>query len=96
MCKGLGRLERAILNRTWQQPVWVSCGDLAEAAGVSRKSMARAMHSFVRKNPRYAVQGGIGRTHYLILYERDGASDRATISTPSSIHRQENVSTRIR
>ena len=69
MCKGLGRLERFIADRTLQQPVWVSCGALAEDAGTSRKSMARAKHSFVRKNPRYAVQGGVGRTHPLILFE---------------------------
>jgi hypothetical protein len=81
MCKGLGRLERSILYRTLQEPVWLSCGALAEGAGVSRKSMARAMHSFVRKCPRYALQGGSGRTHHLILYKLSAnAPAVATIS----------------
>src|SRR5262245_38933290 len=69
MCKGLGRLERSILKRTSERPIWLTCRALAEGAGVSRKSMARAMHSFVRKHPRFALQGGIGRTHPLVLYE---------------------------
>jgi len=85
MCKGLGRLERFIFDRVLQQPVWLSCGALAKDAGVSGKSMARSMHSFVRKYPRYAVQGGIGRTHHLILYERsDSAPTVATIWSPTS------------
>jgi len=68
MCKGLGRLEQSILKKTSGRPLWLTCGALAADAKVSRKSMARAMHSFVRKYPRFAVKGGNGRTHYLVLF----------------------------
>jgi len=92
MCKGLGRLERSIYCRILEQPVRLTCGALADDAGVSRKSMARAMRSFVRKYPRYALQGGVGRTHHLILYEPSGSpSGVATISKPTSDRRQDNV-----
>ena len=85
MSRGLGRLERRIFAKTLERPVWFTCAALAADAGVSRKSMARSMHSFVRKYPRYAVQGGIGRTHHLILYERsDRAPTLATIWSPAS------------
>ena len=90
MCRGLGRLERSIFCKTSKQPVWLTCAALAEDAGVSRKSMARAMRSFVRKHPGYALRGGIGRSHHLILYELSGSpSDVAT--QRASERRQENV-----
>ena len=93
MCKGLGRLERFIFNRTLQQPVWLRCGALAKDAGVSGKSMARAMHSFTRKFPRFAVQGGIGRTHHLFLYEP--TADPSGIATTTTFaQRQEDIQMR--
>jgi len=74
MCKGLGRLERFIHSRLIEQPVCLYCKTLAADAISSRKSMARAMHSFVRKFPRYALRGGRGRHHDLVLYDSSACS----------------------
>jgi hypothetical protein len=69
MSRGLGRLERLILQRAMERPVCLLCKNLAADAETSRKAMARALHSFVRKFPRYALQGGLGRHHALVLYD---------------------------
>jgi hypothetical protein len=69
MSRGLGRLERLILERASDGPVCLLCKTLAEDAGTSRKSMARALHSIARKYPRFALQGGLGRHHPLVLYD---------------------------
>jgi hypothetical protein len=69
MSKGLGRLERVILQKASERPVCLLCKNLAAEALTSRKAMARALHSFVRKFPRYALRGGRGRHHFLVLYD---------------------------
>ncbi len=47
--------------RGWQSGSW-------EPTAAQRKATTRAMRSFVRKHPRYALMGGQGRKH-LWLYE---------------------------
>ncbi len=69
MSRGLGRLERLILQRAMERPVCLLCKDLAADAATSCKAMSRAFHSFLRKFPRYALQGGLGRHHALVLYD---------------------------
>jgi hypothetical protein len=69
MSRGLGRLERLILQKASEQPVCLLCKNLADDAATSRKAMARALHSFVRKYPHYALQGGTGRHRALILFD---------------------------
>jgi hypothetical protein len=68
MSKGLGRLERFILQRVSAKPVCLRTAELAGEAMTTRQAMARALHSFVRKFPEYAINGGSGR-HALVLYE---------------------------
>jgi hypothetical protein len=77
MSRGLGRLERLILQKSSERPVCLLCKNLATDAVTSRKAMARALHSFVRKFPNYALQGGLGRHHPLVLYDpADQVSER--------------------
>jgi hypothetical protein len=77
MSRGLGRLERLILQKSSQRPVCLLCKNLASDAATSRKAMARALHSFVRKFPHYALRGGLGRHHPLVLYDpTDELSER--------------------
>jgi hypothetical protein len=85
MSRGLGRLERLILEKSSVQPLGLLCEDLAADAATSRKAMARALHSFVRKFPHYALKGGIGRHHRLVLYDpADNLSERlASLSVKS-------------
>jgi hypothetical protein len=68
MSKGLGRLERFLLQRVSVKPVCLRSAELAADAVTTRQAMARALHSFVRKFPEYAINGGSGR-HALVLYE---------------------------
>jgi hypothetical protein len=87
MSRGLGRLERLILEKAAEQPVCLLCKNLASDAATSRKAMARALHSFVRKFPHYALQGGVGRHHALILYDpADLVSERWASLSASSRH----------
>jgi hypothetical protein len=92
MSRGLGRLERYILERMeaaqmpdqggttrpvtgqatmlardYYQPEDWGWG-LYEPSNAQRKAMIRALHSFVRKFPQYALMGGTGRKT-LLLYE---------------------------
>jgi hypothetical protein len=82
MSRGLGRIERYILSEVEMAAdpdmgpgtVLLNSAGLAqgwkdvEVAEAQRKAVTRAMHSFVRKHPRYALAGGKGRGR-LFLYE---------------------------
>ena len=87
MSRGLGRLERLILQRASDRPVCLLCKTLAADAATSRKAMARALHSFVRKFPHYALRGGLGRHHLLVLYDpADELSERWASLSANSRH----------
>jgi hypothetical protein len=45
-----------------------SCWSAQDAPAAQRKAVVRAMHSFVRKFPQFALMGGQGRKQ-LVLYE---------------------------
>jgi len=79
MSRGPGRLERAIValieKRRGRVSLILRWQDIADEVYPASKNAhdaqvtcLRAMHSFVRKNPRYALIGGKGTTP-LYLYE---------------------------
>jgi hypothetical protein len=84
MSTGLGRIERTILvmvNRTRRsregELVWLDAEAVAretyKGTNVTRSqrvAVLRAMHSFVRKRPKYALSGGKGRSP-LVLFRLD-------------------------
>ena len=66
---------------------------LAEAkaiiAAAQRKAVSRAMHSFVRKHPQYALTGGQGRKR-LYLYEP--SDPLSTMWAKMSVEQRDHVS----